>query len=408
MIVSLIELIPLCIFGFFIGYLAMLSVLAAVHREGRCAEAASQRRFAVIVPAHNEEITITRTLQSLRAIKYPENAFDVIVIADNCSDGTAELSRKLGAVVLERCHPTLRGKGYALRWGFDLLLVKQPSYDGFVVIDADSIVSENFLSVMNCYLERGSQAIQSSDLVAPKAGAWSSEITRLGFTLYNYVRPLGRRLIGCSAGIRGNGMCFSASTLRAVPWNAYSLTEDLEYGLLLLLNGITVDFAPEARVLAIMPVEAQNAQSQRARWEGGRLPVIRAYAPRLLRFAVNKHSFKAFDACVELMTPPFLLLFGVATIVAGCNVLLWQLGVQMIGPFVLPSIVLVFLAFVHVFIGLFAARADRSLYRALLFIPRYAVWKVLFYANLARRRSDRGWIRTTREHVALSERIKKS
>jgi len=406
MIFFILNILLLSVCGLCLLYLTSLSVIAAVARRPAIKEAALRRRFAVVVPAHNEELSLERTVRSLLAIDYPRPDFDVIVVADNCTDRTAEIGRVQGAKVLERTHETLRSKGHALRWCFDILLPERPAYDAFVVVDADSIVSGNFLSVMNSYLEQGSDAIQCSDMVEPRPGAWSSEITRLGFTLYNYVRPMGRRIIGASAGVRGNGMCFSADVLQRVPWTTYSLTEDLEYGLILLLNGIKVAFAPEAVVLAAMPADVRNAETQRARWERGRLPVIRMYSAALLREAARRRSLALLDAFLELVIPPFVNLFGVVTACLILNVVVWLPGLIGTSSFVAYWLVIFVLGIIHVVLGLIAAGADRNLYMALFHIPRYAIWKVLLYARIVRRSGpDREWIRTTREQLKISDKV---
>jgi cellulose synthase/poly-beta-1,6-N-acetylglucosamine synthase-like glycosyltransferase len=392
-----------------IVYLASLSLLALIAPRTGVKPASRLRRFAVVVPAHNEELSLAKTVRSLLRIGYPRSHFTVIVVADNCTDRTADIGRSEGALVLERTHPALRSKGHALRWCFDILLPERPAYDAVVVIDADSVVSENFLSVMNGYLDQGSSAVQCNDMAEPRPEAWSSEITRLGFTLYNYVRPMGRRLLGASAGIRGNGMCFTTDLLRRVPWSTYSLTEDLEYGLILLLNGVTVDFAPEAIALAAMPANVRNAETQRARWERGRLPVIRMYSTKLLVEAMRRRSFAMLDAFIDLVIPPFVNLFGIVMAGLVFNVVLWQCG--FLGTSLFPMIwfALFILGIVHVVAGLVAAKADRNLYKALFSIPRYAVWKASLYLRMALRKgTKREWIRTTREQIAFSEHQKNS
>ena len=159
--ISFLQILLLGAAGFFIVYLTALSILALFARERRTISGPRQRRFAVVVPAHNEELSIARTLESLLSIDYPQDSYDVIVVADNCTDATAAIARAAGAKVYERSDITLRGKGYALRWCFDAILNQQPSYDGIVVIDADSVASVNFLSVMNFYLDRGAGAFLS-------------------------------------------------------------------------------------------------------------------------------------------------------------------------------------------------------------------------------------------------------
>ena len=193
------EIVLLIIFGFFLLYLAVLSILALTARKRKVTKTSRFRKMAVIVPAHNEEVTIGRTLHSLLAVNYPRDSYDLIVIADNCTDRTADRARASGAIVYERENVALQGKGHALRWCFDLLLSGNLKYEALVVVDADSVVSNNFLEVMNFYLEKGGKAIQCSDVVELQPGSWSSEATRLGFVLYNYVRPLGRQVIRCSA-----------------------------------------------------------------------------------------------------------------------------------------------------------------------------------------------------------------
>jgi 1,2-diacylglycerol 3-beta-glucosyltransferase len=399
-----IEIALLSVFGFFLVYLALLSILALTARNQCTMESSRFRRIAIVVPAHDEELTIGRTLQSVLGVDYPRECFDVIVVADNCKDRTAEIAKTLGAVVYQRQNATLRGKGYALRWCFDFLLSGTPAYDALTVVDADSVVSSNFLRVMNFYLEKGAKAIQCNDMVEPQPESWSAEVTRVGFILFNYVRPLGRRVLGCSAGLRGNGMCFAAETLRSVPWQAYSLAEDLEYGLMLLLRGIRVVFSPEANVHAAMPRNADNAQVQRARWEAGRLPLVRRYAGLLLWAAFKRASFEALDAFVDLVIPPLVNLLTYVVIFLFLSLLFWGVGIEEAARFVWLWLPLIAIAAVHVLVGLYAAGADRRTYRVLLYLPRYTLWKLRLYAKLMRHGQTRQWIRTTRESVPVQQK----
>jgi cellulose synthase/poly-beta-1,6-N-acetylglucosamine synthase-like glycosyltransferase len=381
--------------GFLALYLAMLSVAGLARGYSRLSSSSTFHRLAVIVPAHNEETGIARTLSSIFHVQYPGLWYDVIVIADNCTDRTAEIARDLGATVHER-RSDQHSKGYALEWCFARLLDRQPLYDAFIVIDADTIVNTTFLDVMNTYLANGARVIQCTDVVEPQPGAWSSEITRLSFLLYNVARPLGRRAVHCSAGLRGNGMCFHREILKSIPWRAYSKAEDLEYSLTLITHNQRVTFAPEAVVVATMPRNPENAESQRARWETGRFPLVRAYAAKLLAAAIRHRSYAAFDALVDLITPPIVNLFAFSAFMLVLHLILTLFG-STLPLLTLGWFMVTVCGAIHVFAGMVAARADKDLYKILLDAPRYLFWKLALYVKLLSGRGTQSWVRTTRE-----------
>lgn len=397
-IIKYFQYFLLFIFGFFVLYLLLLSILAIFVKQHISFASLRKRKFCIIIPAHDEESSIERTLQSIFKIDYPHDQYDVVVIADNCTDNTAAKAAGIGSIVFERFNAELRGKGFALRWCFDKLLSSDKKYDAFVVIDADSIVSENFLTVLNFYLEHGSKVIQATDIVEPQPGVWNSEMTRIGFLLYNYVRALGRMVIHCPTGLHGNGMCFSVDVIKEVPWKAYSLAEDLEYGLQLLLRGYQTDFAPEAIVLATMPQQSAHAKSQRARWEGGRFPVIRRFFIPLLSAAFLRRSYKYFDRLIDLITPALVNLLIISLGMVMVNLVLSFIGVTDLGVFLLLWGVISVAGFAHMILGLVASRADRSTYAALLYLPKYVLWKMSFLGKLFRTARSNEWVRTTREN----------
>lgn len=387
--------IPTLILVFLIAYQLLLCVMATGNRAIMDLHPPSSH-FVVVVPAHNEEKVIARTLYSIFGLVYPRHLFELLVVADNCTDATAEIARELGAEVLTRESDSCRGKGYALRLAFDHILQNKKHCHAVIVIDADSLVSGNYLQVMNHYLREGSLVVQSSDLVLPQPGAWSSEMTRIGFLLFNYIRPLGRKKLGLDVGLRGNGMCFSVDVLKQCPWQAWSLTEDLEYGLELQLRGFRIDFAAGAVVWARMPAQASHAESQRARWEMGRLPLIKKYSGLLLRKFVRNRSFRYADSMISLIMPPLVnvqLLILVLFALAGIG---WVAGLT-------PAIygIIFFSLFVagilDLLAGLYIAGADRHLYKTLCYIPVYALWKMKVYVKAFMGSDRHRWIRTSRE-----------
>lgn len=383
-------------FLFFSLYLAFLSLLAMFRRLKPITEEPSKyRKFAVLVPAHNEELIIEQTLDSLAKIDYPSAQFDVKVIADNCTDQTASICRAKQVKVLERVDPSHIGKGYALKWCFDQLIASD-TYDAFVVIDADTIVSANLLKVFNTYLEDGAECVQCSYMAIPQPGSWSPEITRVAMMLYNYVRPLGRMSIGSSAGLYGNGMCLSRDLLLKNPWDSFTRTEDLEYSIRLAMAETRVQFAPEAVVRAVMPTDPHNAESQRRRWEVGRLPLLKKHTLQLLSTGLKKRSFMIIDRLMDLIMPPFVDLVTVAVITFLLEAILTISGQLWLLPMTLLWGGVLLLDTIHVVCGLSASHAGWQEYLALLSAPRYALWKLQFYIKTMLNGDDKEWIRTLR------------
>lgn len=393
-----IDIICLAPLLFFSVYLAFLTLLAMVRRLRQFDQRKGiVRRFALLVPAHNEETVIERTIESLNGIDYPKDLYDVIVIADNCTDKTASLSRSLGAVVLERSDDEHKGKGYALRWCLDRIIGSDKSYEAFGVIDADTVVSSNFLTVMNAYLEEGAECIQCSDMIVPQPGVWTPEMTRVAFILHNYVRPMGRAVLGWSAGLNGNGMCFSRKLIETMPWDTYSRVEDLERYLRLAIRNIRVHFAPEAVVRAIIPSDPKNAESQRRRWEIGRLPLILKYARPMVIGAARNRSFMILDSFIDLITPAFMNLFELTLFFFVVHLAAFLLGASwLLTMLALWTFILALEGF-HVLAGLKIAHADRGAYIALLNTPRYALWKLALYVKTLLKGDDKHWVRTARE-----------
>lgn len=355
-----------------------------------------QTRFAVLVPAHDEEAVIARTLRSLLTLDYPRDLYTVQVIADNCTDRTADLARACGAIVHERTDPDQRGKGYALRWLFGRLLADPRSGEAFVVVDADSVVNPGFLRALDGHLRRGAVAIQGFDTVLNPDASWGTALRYVAFALLHYLRPLGRLVFHGSAGLKGNGMCFSRAVLDGTDWGAFSVTEDLQFHLDLLLSGRPVTFAPDAVVWAEMPASMKVAHAQNVRWETGRLQMVKDYVPRLLGAALRRRSLILFDAALENLIPPFsIMAAGGALCLVGA--LLWGApGAIALALFILAG------QAVYTLVGLLLVHAPARIYLALIYAPFYVVWKLILWLGIAiqKKRRPTEWVRTARSSGA--------
>ena len=216
-------------------YLAVLALLSWPPKAP-VAPSPPSVRFDFVVPAHNESMGIAATVKSLQDVDYPKDLFRVLVVADNCTDDTAVKAREAGAVVLERQSAELRGKGYALAHAFQKCLAE--GADAVVVVDADTLVSKNLLSAFAARLVWGNVAVQAHYGVQNPNASWRTRLMRIALSMFHQVRSIGRERLKVSAGLRGNGMCLRTSLLREAPHDAYSLVEDLEYGIRLGRKGL--------------------------------------------------------------------------------------------------------------------------------------------------------------------------
>ncbi len=374
------------------GYLVLLSLLSWRLAAPRGMK--PRLHFDVVVPAHDEARGICSTVASLLSVDYPHELFNVVVVADNCSDNTAQLAAEAGARVIVRDNPAEIGKGYALVEAFDRIL-EEGRADAVVVVDADSVVSPNLLRAFAARLEGGARAVQADYGVANPDSSWRTRLMAIALSTVHTLRATSRQRLGLSAGLHGNGMCFSADLLREVPYRSFSIVEDLEFGIRLGEAGCAVHFAPEAQVHGAMPVRERGSRLQRQRWEQGRRQMARRHAWRLLRQGLRQRNWIALDLAFDLLVPPLATLVVVGALGLVLSVALSWIGGRPIGVvWVWLGCVLGLVAY-----GLRGWKLSRTGFGGLCTLvaaPAYIVWKL----TLPRGRSAaaRGeWVRTPRE-----------
>jgi glycosyltransferase involved in cell wall biosynthesis len=349
------------------------------------------RRFRVVVPAHDEAEGIASTIESLLSVAYPCELFDVLVVADNCSDDTAARARAAGALVIERQDAVQRGKGYALLHAFERL---PEGLDAVAVIDADTVVSRNLLSAFSARLDAGASAVQADYAVRNPDASWRTRLLAIALGSFHVVRSRGRERLGLSCGLRGNGMCFATSVLRAVPHEAFSIVEDVEYGIRLGEAGHRVHYADEAHVYGEMVSSARAARSQRDRWEGGRVALRRRHAGRLLRAGMRRHDRVLLDLGLDLVVPPLSRL----AVLAVLGVLSSALAARVAGGFALSLSVwggAVMGIVAYVLRGWSVSGTGVRGLLDLLSAPAYVAWKLTARPRGAGPEAE--WIRTERE-----------
>jgi 1,2-diacylglycerol 3-beta-glucosyltransferase len=370
----------------------LLAARDAVRRPQPAAPAAADRlQLVVLVPAHDEEAGIGATIESLAACEYPQAARRTVVVADNCSDRTAAVARAAGAEVWERHDPDLRGKGFAVAWALERLLAPPAEVDAVVFVDADCTVSANLLEAVNRHLGAGVAALQVDYLASNPEASATSALRFAAFALADTVRFLGKQRLGLSCGLVGTGMAFTATALRDSPWTTTGLVEDGEYHMRLVLAGVRTGFVPEAWVSQAVPTTMRASSEQQARWEKGRLDMIRAWTPRLVGAGLARRDAVRLHAGLECLVPP-------QSVIAAGGLAGLALGARR-GQRLLRALALLTLGGQACFVigGLRLVRAPASVYRALLSAPVLIATKLALYAQLLSGRGPSGWVRTERE-----------
>jgi len=374
------------------AYLLGLTLLAALPGGNRRSAPPQGRPLliVVLVPAHDESDGIAAAVTALRGQDYPADAFEVIVIADNCSDATAERARAAGATVWEREAAGDRGKGQALAWAIERLWRERPATDAVTVVDADCLASPGLLAAFDEAMRTGASAVQAVYDVANPTASAASALRWAGFALMHRVRPRGRARIGLSCDLFGTGMAFRSSLLRKHPWSSFSVTEDAEYHLRLVAAGEKVSFVPGERVESPMPTTHAASAAQQLRWESGNAQLLRRTVPRLAVDGVRRRDPQRLHAAIEQLVPP-------QTALAAANALLlalaaalrrrraWRVG---LGAMAAQS--------AYVLVGLRVAQAPRIVYRSLLCAPGLVASKLSVFARIGAGRGATDWIRTER------------
>ncbi len=266
------------------------------------------KTFALIVAAHNESAVIAQLIDNLRELKYPRELYDIFVIADNCSDDTAEIARNHGAIVHERFSEEGRGKGFAMEWMFDRLFKLERQYDAVAVFDADNLVHPDFLLEMNNRLLKGDKVIQGYLDAKNPYDTWVSGTFAIAFWVIDHVWHLAKTNIGLSSVLGGTGMVITTDVLKKNGWGATCLTEDMEFTMKSLCDGIKTTWAHDAIVWDEKPLTFKASWNQRKRWAQGQFDVAHRYIPRMLREGIRRRDIRILDGCLHLIQPHFMII----------------------------------------------------------------------------------------------------
>lgn len=377
-----------------LSYLLLLAVGAIRSASGPVAQDRSpSTRFMIIIPAHDEAAVIRTTVSCLLAINYPAHLFSVHVIADHCSDNTADAARQAGASAHERKEGPRTGKGAALSWAFQKILHREQC-DAVVIFDADTRVDSEFLRLMDWRLAQGDRVIQGQHVIRNPESSWFSALTWAMFLIDNRFQNLGRANLGWSAKNMGDSICFQVDVLLQMGWGE-GLTEDYHLRHKLLLSNIRIAYEPAAKGYGEAPITWDLARAQRARWLRGTHDSSKQYVKPLFVDGIKKRNLAMLDGAVQARFPSYstlsLLSLVLLTIHVAINYFVKQIfPPPLIGAWVATVAVLL----IYPWVGLALERAPVRAYVAILIGPYFILWRTWLALISRFGRNQVTWIRT--------------
>ena len=276
--------------------------------------AKKQHRFAVVVSARNESSVIGNLISSIRNQNYPQELVDIFIIADNCTDNTAEIARSAGAIVYERFNKEQVGKGYALDWMFNIIESEYAdrNYEGYIIFDADNVLDPNYIAEMNKVFDNGYRIITSYRNSKNYDTNWITAGYSLWFLREAKYLNNARMQLGTSCAISGTGFLVSADVIRENNgWIHHLLTEDIEFTTDSIIHGEKIGYCADAILYDEQPTKFNQSYTQRLRWAKGFYQVFRNYGAKLVK-GVFKGSFSCFDMLMTIMPAMLLTLISIA------------------------------------------------------------------------------------------------
>lgn len=248
---SFVDIFNFCVFlTFTICYTYQLFyVLVVLTRRAPKKMARANHRYAVMVAARNEETVIADLIHSIKVQNYPAELIDIFVIADNCTDNTADVAREAGAIVFPRSNDKLVGKGYALDYGLKAIWEQYADrdYEAFFVFDADNVLDVNYFREMNATFDNGAKASTSYRNSKNFGSNWISAGYGVWFLREAKFLNQARLTLNTSCAVSGTGFFIAADILKAAGgWKWHLLTEDIEFSAASIIDGVRISYCPTA------------------------------------------------------------------------------------------------------------------------------------------------------------------
>jgi cellulose synthase/poly-beta-1,6-N-acetylglucosamine synthase-like glycosyltransferase len=380
-------------------YLLILAAAFFMIREPGPGTSTKRNRFAILVPAHNEELLISRLCKSLLQIRYPRECHGIFIIADNCSDRTVEICKTFPVEVLIRNEPSREGKGFALHWALEQISLEP--FDAVLIVDADNVVDKLVLRELNQLINQGESAIQCYNSIENRGDSWFTQLLFVSRTMNNLLYHYSKYKLGLSSYLMGNGICFSTTLLKEKGWTAFSAGEDWEYYGHLVADRIKVGFAAKAKVYHQESRSLNQATSQRLRWSGGKFQVMKTSGMKLFLKGLKEKDWFILDSSLALIFPNYSLQFNLTFLCLLISFFLptstFRTAAIVLGLALLSSQIVYFLT------GVYLAKDAWKVCNAVLRAPIFLAWKLAIdILSMSGINSGKKWKRT-RRHTSSGE-----
>ena len=351
-----------------------------------------EHRFMMIIPAHNEEKVIKDLVESLKNLDYDKKLYDIYVIADNCTDNTAQIAKEAGAIVYERFDEKHKTKGFALQWFLQQKIEEDAPYDAFCIFDADNIVDKNFLKAMNKKLNQGEDVVQGYRDIKNPSDSWVTAGYAIFYWTMNRFYHLARYNLGLSPLINGTGFMVKFDVVKPDGWQTKTLTEDIEFSLKRIIAGKKLGWATDAIVYDEQPVGFKQSWSQRSRWTVGHIQCLHEYT-KPLAVAVKEHkTVMNFDGLLYMLgsipmfvlTIVLLVLNIILFLTNGMSVseLLWNAVRYIVPTFIVPILT-------GIMIMIIDKKPIRPMIKGLLLYPLFlGSWLLINFKCLFKRETS--------------------
>lgn len=282
-------------------YQLLISICSLVKLKDKPLLVNKEHKFMAIIPAHNEESVVKNLIESLKNQNYPKELFDIYVIADNCTDRTAEIAEEAGAIVYKRNSAEGKTKGHALQWFLGQKIEENAEYDAFCVFDADNIVDKDFIKNMNKKLCQGEEVVQGYRDIKNPTDSWITSGYAIFYWMMNRFYHLARYNLGLSPLINGTGFMVKFDVIKPNGWETYTLTEDIEFSLQRIVAGKKLGWATDAIVYDEQPVGFKQSWSQRSRWTVGHIQCMGRYTKPLANSVKENKTLVTFDGLLYIV-----------------------------------------------------------------------------------------------------------